>query len=41
MSKRAKMSRHYSKKLFRRGAQKVHGKNLVNTSMAMRGGIRL
>lgn len=40
MSKRAKVSRRGSKKLFRRSAMAVHHKNGLN-GVVMRGGIRL
>lgn len=39
MKKRRKMSRKSSRKLFRRGATRVHKKNLARP--IMRGGIRL
>lgn len=40
MSKRMRIRRKFSKKLFTRGAERVHRKNgLVN--VVMRGGIRL
>lgn len=44
MHKRSKMSRGFSKKLFRVGAQRVHPKNglgMSSSSFNMRGGIRL
>lgn len=42
MAKRFKMPRAHSKKVFTRGAQRVHPKNAVGISGApMRGGIRL
>jgi len=40
MARRGSMSRHRSKKMFKRGAKRVHSKNLIST-MFMRGGIRL
>lgn len=39
MAKRAKMHHGYSKKVFRRGAQRVHPRNVA--AAPMRGGIRL
>ena len=41
MARRRKMSRHKSKKLFRKTAQKTHKKNFQGSNRAMRGGIRL
>lgn len=41
MSKRAKMRPGHSRKVFTRGAQRVHPKNGLGTSGPMRGGIRL
>lgn len=41
MSRRHKMSKHHSKKVFTRGAQRVHGRNQMTVSGPMRGGIRL
>lgn len=38
MGRRAKMSKGFSKTVFRRGADRVHGKNNISP---MRGGIRL
>lgn len=41
---RRKMSRHHSRKSFRRGATRVHKKNMLSSSgssFVMRGGIRL
>lgn len=38
MRKRGSMSRGYSKKVFRKGAQRIHAKN---AAAPMRGGIRL
>lgn len=40
MRKRHKMGRHHSRKVFSRGAQRIHGKNMYGTA-PMRGGIRL
>lgn len=40
MKKRGKMGRSYSRKVFTRGAQRVHPKNGLG-SVVMRGGIRL
>lgn len=39
--RRAKMSRKSSRKVFKRGAKRVHSKNHVGAGNAMRGGIRL
>jgi len=39
MSRRARMSKGRSKKIFSRGAMRVHSRNL-NTTNPMRGGIR-
>jgi hypothetical protein len=39
MAKRGKMQHGYSKKVFRRGAQRIHAKNV--SPAPMRGGIRL
>lgn len=39
MAKRGKMARGYSKKVFRKGAQRVHARNV--SPAPMRGGIRL
>lgn len=41
MSKRRKISKGKSKKLFTKTAQKVHGKNGMGGAAVMRGGIRL
>lgn len=41
MSKRAKMNRHHSRKVFTKGAQRVHPKNAMGQGGPMRGGIRL
>lgn len=42
MSKRGPMNRGYSKKVFSRGAMRVHPKNhLQGATASMRGGIRL
>lgn len=41
MRKRGKMSHGFSKKVFTRGAQRVHRKNGLVSGMPMRGGIRL
>lgn len=43
MSRRGRMSRGESRRNFRRGAMRVHKKNVMNVSVAgpMRGGIRL
>lgn len=42
MSKRGKMSRSYSRKVFTKGAQRVHPRNgLAVGGAPMRGGIRL
>ncbi len=38
--RRQKMKKSYSKKVFTKGAQRVHGKNMMN-ALVMRGGIRL
>lgn len=40
MSKRHKVSRHGSRKLFTKSAKSVHPKNSMN-AVVMRGGIRL
>lgn len=40
MARRSKMGRRHSRKVFTRGAQRVHPKNSLPT-MPMRGGIRL
>lgn len=40
MAKRRKMSSKSSKKIFTKGASKVHGKNTLGSAV-MRGGIRL
>lgn len=41
MSKRARMHRGFSKRVFRKGAERVHAKNSLVSGMPMRGGIRL
>ena len=41
MKKRFKMSKPRSKKLFTKTAKFVHPKNSINSSVPMRGGIRL
>lgn len=41
MARRGRMARGHSRKVFTRGAQRVHGKNAVTTAGPMRGGIRL
>ena len=41
MKKRHKMSRHKSKRSFKKGAVRVHPKNNLRSTSAMRGGIRL
>lgn len=40
MARRGRMNRGRSKKVFRRGAQRVHGRNLMSGN-PQRGGIRL
>lgn len=40
MAKRKKISKKSSKKMFSKGASKIHGKNALGTSV-LRGGIRL
>lgn len=40
MSRRGRMPRGHSRKVFRRGAQRIHPKN-VPSALPMRGGIRL
>lgn len=39
--RRGRLSRGFSRKSFRRGAQRVHPKNSLVGGMPMRGGIRL
>ena len=39
--RRGKMARGHSRRVFRKGAQNVHPKNLVSVAGPMRGGIRL
>lgn len=41
MRNRGKMSRGFSRKVFSKGAQRVHPKNNVGAGFVMRGGIRL
>lgn len=41
MRKRGSMNRGYSKKVFTKGAQRVHPKNGLGSGNPMRGGIRL
>lgn len=41
MSKRGRMNRSHSKRVFTKGAQRVHPKNNISTTGPMRGGIRL
>lgn len=41
MARRGKMNRGYSRKVFRRGAERVHSKNALGSGAPMRGGIRL
>lgn len=41
MARRGRMNRRHSRKVFTRGAQRVHGKNLLGAGGPMRGGIRL
>lgn len=41
MAFRSRMGRGKSRKVFSRGAQRVHRKNMLFTSGPMRGGIRL
>lgn len=41
MARRGKMSRGHSREVFRKGALRVHGKNVLGSAMPMRGGIRL
>lgn len=39
--RRRKLSRRSSKKMFRKGASRMHKKNLSGSHYVMRGGIRL
>lgn len=41
MRKRGRMHKGHSKRVFTKGAQRVHPKNLVGAGNVMRGGIRL
>lgn len=41
MARRSKMNRQHSRRVFTNGALRVHPKNNLQDSTAMRGGIRL